>query len=136
MSDNGERKRRPVNVGGASLFAVLIILCLTVFAVLARITAASELALAERAAEAQSLFYQAEREAVERAAEFQAQIYNSIGDELKFSVDIDENRELRVVLRVTANGVVRDEWAVVNKDLGEPEDQGFPGGGLGVIIFD
>jgi hypothetical protein len=44
-------KRRPVSVGLTSLFTVLIVLCLVIFAVLSRLTAQSELALAQRAAD-------------------------------------------------------------------------------------
>jgi hypothetical protein len=54
------KKRKPVAVGLTSLFAVLIVLCLVIFAVLSRITAQSELALAQRAADTVSDRYDAE----------------------------------------------------------------------------
>ena len=130
-------KRRPVNVGGASLFAVLIILCLTIFAVLARLTAASELSLSEKAAQAQALYYEAECRAVVRAAEIQNNLYiYSIGEAIEFAEEIDENRELRVTLRITESGVIRDTWYVANKDTDKPDETPFHEGNFGVMIFD
>ena len=132
----GMNRRRPVNVGGASLFAVLIILCLTVFAVLTRLTAASELALAEKAALTQASYYEAEYRAVVRTAEIQNNInlYN-IGEIIDFAEEIDKNRKLQVILRITENGVIREKWAVVSVG-GDVLDVPFPGGNFGALIFD
>jgi hypothetical protein len=54
------RRRKPAAVGLTSLFAVLIVLCLVIFAVLSRLTARNELALANRAADTVSERYAAE----------------------------------------------------------------------------
>ena len=105
-----KQKRQPVAVGVTSLFAVLITLCLTVFAVLSCLTAQSELALAEKAADSVTAFYEAECRAVGRLAE-------SVGFGT-FTETIDENRELRVSYRSTENGIEIDEWAVVRKTAG------------------
>ncbi|MCL2754499.1 MAG: hypothetical protein FWD35_02125 [Oscillospiraceae bacterium] len=52
--------QRVATVGLTSLFAVLIVLCLVIFAILARLTAQSELALAQRAADTVAARYEAE----------------------------------------------------------------------------
>jgi len=135
---SGNSKRRPVNVGGASLFAVLIILCLTAFAVLALLTARSELALTERAAEATTAFYEAEYRAVVRVTEIETEFQNkpfiySIGETITFVEEIDQNRELKVTLRVTENGLVREEWAAARKyEAQEQEEAPKPG----VMVFE
>ncbi|MCL2638845.1 MAG: hypothetical protein FWD48_10815 [Oscillospiraceae bacterium] len=100
------KRRQPLSVGITSLFAVLIILCLTVFAVLARLSAQSERGLAERAAEAVSAYYDAESRAVSRLSE---QVTSG-----SFTEEIDENRSLRVTFRITEDGRFIDEWAVVS----------------------
>jgi len=58
MSKSG--KQKPAAVGLMSLFAVLITLCLVIFAILARLTAHNELALAQRAADTVSTRYENE----------------------------------------------------------------------------
>jgi hypothetical protein len=94
-------------VGLTSLFAVLIALCLTVFAVLAWITARSELALAERGAELVTAFYEAEYRAVMRL--------NEAVESGTFGEEIDDNRELRVTWRIIGGEITIDEWVVVHK---------------------
>jgi len=117
-------RRRPMSVGMASLFAVLIILCLMIFAVLARLSASAELNLAEKAAESVQAYYNAEYRAVVRLSE-----QTSSGT---FSEEIDQNRELRVTFRISETGTVIDEWAVVNKNTGEQEEAPR----YGIMIFD
>ncbi|MCL1831531.1 MAG: hypothetical protein FWG45_01315 [Oscillospiraceae bacterium] len=58
------KRRKPFSMGLTSLFAVLIVLCLVVFAVLSQLTAKSELALAQRAADTVMEAYNAEYRAV------------------------------------------------------------------------
>jgi len=106
-----QTRRRPVSVGGASLFAVLIILCLMVFAVLARLSAQSERALAERAGQAVEAYYAAEYRALHRIAD--------MSEAGTFTEEIDENRELRVTFSIIEDKTVIDEWTVVNKNTGE-----------------
>jgi len=107
------KRRRPVNVGMASLFAVLIVLCLVIFAVLSGMTAKSELALAQKAADSLSAYYAAEYRAVEKLA--------GISESGSFTEEIDENRELRVVYRIADDRIVIDEWAVAVKETEKPE---------------
>jgi hypothetical protein len=112
---NENVRRRPVSVGMVSLFAVLIILCLMIFAVLARLSAGSELSLAEKAAESVTAYYDAEYRAIIRLATESA----ASGT---FTEEIDQNRELRVTFRITGTGKVIDEWAVEIKGTGEREE--------------
>ena len=128
----------PVTVGISSLFAVLIILCLTVFAILARLSAEDERKLAEKAAESITAYYLAEYRANERLAQMQSEIHlYEIGDTMGFTEAIDQNRELRVSLLVTEDGIVRLEWAAA---AAEKPDELTPeqntGGGLALLIFD
>jgi hypothetical protein len=97
-----------------SLFSVLIILCLMIFAVLARLSAGSELSLAEKAAESVTAYYDAEYRAVIRLAE--------MAEPGTFTEEIDQNRELRVTFRITETGKVIDEWAVEIKGTGDKEE--------------
>ncbi|MCL2018851.1 MAG: hypothetical protein FWG70_03735 [Oscillospiraceae bacterium] len=133
------KRRRPMSVGIASLFAVLIVLCLMVFAVLARLSAKSELNLAERAAQTTTAFYDAEYRAVLRLTEIELSLYN-VGDIITFAEEIDQNRELRVSLIVTEDGLVREEWAAMAKTAdaqGQPEQQQGQGfGGQPKMIFE
>lgn len=133
------RRRRPVSVGGASLFAVLIILCLMVFAVLARLTAQSERNLAQKAADSLSAYYDAEYRAIVRLAEIKNPAPDApetvIFGMMTFTEEIDENRELRVTLDIAGGEVNVIEWAVVIKgdDEGGTEESGF--GDLIVPMF-
>jgi hypothetical protein len=97
-----------------SLFSVLIILCLMIFAVLARLSAGSELSLAEKAAESVTAYYDAEYRAIIRLTEATASG--------TFTEEIDQNRELRVTFRITESGKVIDEWAIEIKGTGEREE--------------
>jgi hypothetical protein len=121
-------RKRPMSVGLASLFAVLIVLCLMIFAVLARLSAQSELNLAEIAARSVLAYYDAEYRAVVRLANS-----DSSGT---FTEEIDENRELRVVFRITEEGTFIDEWVVVRIGTHEPEPEPTFGGAGGPPIFD
>ncbi|MCL1866780.1 MAG: hypothetical protein FWF82_05165 [Oscillospiraceae bacterium] len=118
MNDNP--KRRPLGVGLASLFAVLVILCLMVFAVLSRITAKNELALAKKAADSAAAFYAAE---VQAAVCISSEMSN---ETTSFKVEIDKHRELSVVYRIDDGKLVVDEWIVVNKFDGEESADGLP----------
>jgi hypothetical protein len=115
MSNEVQTRRRPVSIGGASLFAVLIILCLMVFAVLARLSAQSERALSERAAASVEAYYAAEYRALQRIA--------GLEPPGTFTEEIDMHRELKVTFRIVDYRTVIDEWAVVTKGTGE-EPQG------------
>jgi len=114
-------KRRPVTIGMSSLFAVLIVLCLIIFAILAHLTAKSELALAERAAESVTAYYVAEHLAVQRLQS----IEGNVGAKGLFSQDIDENRRLRVGYTINEDGVVVTEWVVVRKAVATEEQPNF-----------
>jgi hypothetical protein len=107
--------KRPVSIGISSLFAVLIVLCLVIFAILAGITARAELDLAEKAALAVSAFYDAEERAVVRLLE-----QTESGE---FTEKIDENRELFVRFEIVNDEVGIIEWAVVRKSSGATEDR-------------
>ena len=107
-------RRRPMSVGMASLFAVLIVLCLMIFAVLARLSASAELKLAEKAAESVQAYYEAEYKAIIKLS-----VMSGTGT---FTEEIDQNRELRVRFSVTEGHIVIEEWAVVNKNTGEQEE--------------
>ena len=130
----------PVTVGISSLFAVLIILCLTVFAILARLSAEDERKLAEKAADSISVYYAAEYRAVEQLAQIQSQLHlYEIGEEIKIVEEIDQSRELRVTLLITEDGIVRREWTAGAKrreiiQEQEQEQQDF--GGLPLLLFD
>ncbi|MCL1823222.1 MAG: hypothetical protein FWG44_03380 [Oscillospiraceae bacterium] len=130
----------PVTVGISSLFAVLIILCLTVFAVLARLSAQDERALAEKAADSITVYYEAELRAVEQVAKIQSELqFYVVGEVIAFKEEIDANRELSVVLKVQENGISCEKWAAVNKsDEDESEGFGFDEpetGSMPILIF-
>jgi len=112
-----KNSRRPAGIGISSLFAVMIVLCLVVFAVLAKITAESELKLAQKAADSVTAFYEAEFKAIERLANVNG------GESGEFTEDIDENRELSVKFSVINGEIFIQEWAVVRKDTGEKEEK-------------
>jgi len=101
----------------ASLFAVLVVLCLVVFAVLSRITASSELALTQRAADSVTAYYAAEHKAAQRLAD--------VSEAGEFTQEIDDNRELLVSYELTDHGVRITQWVIVRKDTGEKTNQGF-----------
>ncbi|MCL2633366.1 MAG: hypothetical protein FWD34_02505 [Oscillospiraceae bacterium] len=120
-------RRSPINVGGASLFAVLIILCLTVFAVLAKLSADSEKQLAIRTADSIQAYYDADYRAVLRLFEV------TVSGE--FVEEIDANRELKVVYIVTEDGIFIEEWAAVGKtdrDNDNSNTENLPG----LILFE
>jgi hypothetical protein len=59
-NSSNNNRRKPFATGLMSLFAVLITLCLVIFAILALLTARNELALANRAADTVSARYESE----------------------------------------------------------------------------
>ena len=135
MADESSR-RRPMNVGGASLFSVLVILCLMVFAVLARLSALSERSLAEKASESIACYYDAEYRASVRLAEIknQPELYGA-GEVITYTEEIDRNRELHVTIVITEDGIDCTEWASVNKNTVENENE-QESDGLSVLIFE
>jgi len=107
--------KRPSGVGLSSLFAVLIVLCLLVFAVLAKLAAESELELAQKAADSVTAFYNAENRAVVR-------LYEQT-ESGSFIEDIDENRELFVRFEIINGEVEIMEWVVVRKGSSITEER-------------
>jgi hypothetical protein len=112
MSEN--TRRNPRSIGLASLFAVLVILCLMIFAVLARLSAQSELKLARKVAESVLIYYDAEYRAVLKLHELTASG--------TFTEEIDENRELRVSVVITEDGMSINEWAITLKGTERQEE--------------
>jgi len=111
------RRRRPTSVGMASLFAVLVVLCLVVFTVLSRITASSELALTQKAADSITAYYEAEYRATQRIV--------TVTEDGEFTEDIDEHRELSVKYEIVEGKTIITEWAIIRKGTGETTNQGF-----------
>jgi hypothetical protein len=103
--------KRPVSIGISSLFAVLIVLCLIVFAVLSSVTAKAELSLAQKAADSVKAFYDAEYRATLRLNEAE-----QFGEAGEFTEEIDENRDLFIKFDIVNEHLVILEWVVVRKD--------------------
>ena len=95
-----------VNIGTASLVMVFSVLCLTVFAVLALLTARSELKLSRSLADSIDRYYEADGRAVEivnllaEGAQLPEVTVTGDGDEsvYSFTVGIDAHRQLNVLL--------------------------------------
>ena len=111
-----------LNVGSASIVMIFAVLCLTVFAVLSLLTARSELALAVRAADSVTDYYAADAHAVaiydalaagtDPAAGTDAEIHIPAPGHYSYTVPVDENQGLFVLLAQDGDSLQIRQWYV------------------------
>lgn len=126
-----EQKPLGMNVGSASIIMVFAVLCLTVFSVLALVTANQEWQLAQKSAIAVTNYYAADTEAEQRYLSI-AELWRSNPDPaslmeqdvtvtaddngrllLQYNIAIDGQQQLSVTLRPDANGQLTvSQWQV------------------------
>lgn len=151
------KRNAAVSVGGSSILVVFILLCLTTFATLSLVSANADKKLTDKTAQAVEEYYTADAKAEEILSvidgclfmamtgasskedylETAGPLISSInkpvaidGDLISYSVPINENQELQVVLRVlygsdTGKLFERVGWKSVNTSEWEPEDESF-----------
>ena len=118
------------SMGVSSIIAIFVILVLIVFSALSTTTSKADMVLAQKTADGIQAFYKADCLAEEQAkfvsesaksgGDLQTKLRLSsitasevIGDTVKYSIMIDENRKLDVELKVDANGkITRELWQV------------------------
>lgn len=121
------RKITGIQAGSASLVMVFAVLCLTILAVLAVVSANSELKLAEKAADAVTNYYAADTQAWEifdtivdtydhgftLPADCNAQLETVDGvDYLSYTVAIDDNQQLWVQVYQSNGAIQVAHWTV------------------------
>lgn len=116
-----------IGVGTISILAIFVILCLTMFATLSMVSARSELALAERTAEAAALYYQADTAAQEALAALledpQAAGWEHREDGVFYSVfPVAQDRELQVQALILPDGkleILRYQVVSIREESGD-----------------
>ncbi|MEA5002671.1 MAG: hypothetical protein VB081_04150 [Christensenella sp.] len=127
---NGKQNGFGIGIGGISILAVFVVLCLTTLATLSFTTAQADLRLAEKTAQAQQQYYAADTQAERMLAEILTDIKGNSGyeDELvkkgytltrrtdgaavEYTVDAGQSKELcvRIGIALDANGMPTGEW--------------------------
>lgn len=134
MTRYGTRRSSGIGVGGASIVMVFSVLCLTIFAILSLVTARHALTLSTRAAGAVTDYYAADSLAVEiydvlRASDavpesvLDIKVRSQGEDCMVYTVPIDGNQELCVLLRREAEGLRILEWSVHSTGEWNPDDR-------------
>ena len=137
MATNTKAKKRSfgTTMGVTSIIAILVILILIVFAALSITTSNADLNLSKKTAVATKAYYEADTNAEKILADIHEKVSNSDdwvsaiyvqsvyqatiepadgGQSVKYSVTIDENKDLHVELLVAADGkITRKEWRVM-----------------------
>lgn len=117
-----EEKPLGLNIGSASIIMVFTVLCLTVFSVLAFVSAASEYKTAQRFAESTRSYYEADANAM--------QIRNSIAGELtdsaaptdvSYCVQISDDRRISVELAYDGSVWHTVKWQEENVSDWKPD---------------
>jgi len=118
--ENKERKARPMglNIGSASIIMLFAVLCLTVLAALSLLSANSQYALAERAANVSKAYYEADF----KAMEIYERAKNGEDLELEYTVEIDEHQLLDVALGDRDGELVIVRWNIIESGAWEPDD--------------
>ena len=102
-----KKTKYPVmNMGTVSILTIFIILCMVTFAVLTYLSTQKDAAFAEQLAERTSAYYAAVSEANRKIADADAAFrdawengeWEALEPELKFSVPIEDGKELQVML--------------------------------------
>lgn len=151
--NNSKMRRRSFGtaMGITSIIAILVILVLVVFSALSLITAKADLNLSQKTADNIKAYYAADSDAEMIIADFgdilasgettkindgdfvrysgaftggKDYSYNDANDTLKFTVDIDGSRELKIEVQYKDNGQVRKKliWQVVPIKEWEKDD--------------
>lgn len=130
-----EKKIPKINIGIISMTVILCILCLTVFSVLALLTALSEQKFSEKRAIATQNYYAAETEAtalvnrLQEARKSEEDIYvfaeksgiTADGETFRFHKSIDTGQELQVELYLS-DGFEIKKWQVVSTADWTPDE--------------
>ena len=151
--DNSKMRRRSFGtaMGITSIIAILVILVLVVFSALSLITAKADLNLSQKTADNIKEYYAADSEAEMIIADFgdilesggtgkinnidfaryggaftagKDYSYSDADDTLKFTVDIDDSRELKIEVQYKDNGQIQEKllWQVVPSREWEKDD--------------
>lgn len=138
-----------VNVGGASILVIFVLLCLTTFATLSLISANADYALSQKAAQSVSEYYGASAEAESLLAQLDECLAQSFGDraraktriaelavvsglaidftgdEVQYIIPAGDVRVLKVTLGINFEDTdsprfTRREWKIINTADWEP----------------
>ena len=136
-----------IGVGGSSILAVFVILCLTTFATLSLVSAQADLRLSRRAADSVTLYYQADAQAQQLLAQLAGSGQGTESQEqfvekaaaldyvqsvsaspawvtVEFAIPMDDTRQLSGTVFVTSTGqLTTDRYQVtfINPDETAPE---------------
>lgn len=132
-----------INVGSVSIVMIFSVLVLAIFSILTLLTSNNEKKLAEKSAQAIRLYYAADGLCEEKLAEIKDIAENShwnrssiiralpedtsaqqIGDNLyiSYTLDIDKNRLLSVLVEVNEKQIDVLKWEVVSSGSWNPDD--------------
>ena len=117
--EHKERKPRPMglNIGSASIIMLFAVLCLTVLSALSLLSANSQYALAQRAANVTKAYYEADYKAV--------QIYertkNEGTEQYDYTVEIDGHQLLDVSLGYENGNLVVKKWKIIESGEWAPD---------------
>lgn len=123
-----------VSVGGATMVMLFSVLCLTIFSVLALVTANNEWKLAQKSADAISAYYAADSQAarvyhslsqageVSDGAEIEGITVSAQDDIIMYTVPIDEAQQLEVMLCAVEDGWEVLTWKVVRTAAWEADE--------------
>lgn len=120
-----ERSCSPPAVGGATLLAVLAILCLAVFAVLCLSAVRADDRLSQSSADAVTAWYQAETQAEETLARLRSgQMPEGVEvreDTYYYCIPISETRELQVEVRLEGTEYAVLRWQASSSGVSIPD---------------
>ncbi|MDR0818155.1 MAG: hypothetical protein LBN43_01095 [Oscillospiraceae bacterium] len=135
-----------LSIGSVSIMMLFAVICLILLAALSLVASNSQLNLANRTAEHVTNYYAADftaseiYESIKSGAkplshpEIKVEIFDAYSEngawleEYYYSVPIDENRELSVILTVSGQDVEISEWKIVSVGDWMPDD--------GLLLFD
>lgn len=139
-----------VTIGGTSVLTVLVVLCLTVFSVLALVSARADRNLSEKMSENIAAYYSAETKAAEICAKIGELYKNAASDAdmlalfpqniddtritaldgealvLSYTVKISGNREFEAELKLASGGITRTKWQTRTDENGTVIDDNLP----------
>lgn len=102
----------PLQIGTSFMLVIFIILCMVVFAVLSLSTAQKDYEYSQKNAIRTTEFYEANNLAEEQLAEIDSQLHHEAsetdyGDTVEYTVPINDNETLQVVLALHPHSVPR-----------------------------
>ena len=125
------RQRYGMGVGLSTLLLLATVLCMTAFATLALQSVRADRAQGEKTWEAARAYYaadaQAERllgevsEALAAGEALPAGVEGQAGQTVRYTVAVDENRELKVALDTAGGGCRVLEWTLVARGESTPD---------------